>query len=114
MGLFDFIKRLKPKNANNNQRGCKSAEQRKRESIEFLKEQGIEYLESLPFIEDASEVELKDVGTLVYNEDFEVAGYQDNVKKGTMKVYIRGKGDKCSGTKMFKVKISPKAMKKAE
>ena len=64
MGLFDFIKRLRSKNANNGQNGCKSAEQRKKESIEFLKEQGIEYLESLPCIEDASEVALKDVDVI--------------------------------------------------
>ena len=61
--------------------------------------------------ESGIKVDLKDQGTLEYGTDFEVAGYQDNVKKGTMKVYIRGISEKCSGTKMFKVKISPKTMK---
>ena len=52
--------------------------------------------------------------TLEYGTDFEVAGYQNATKKGTMTVYIRGISEKCSGTKNFKVKISPKTMKKAE
>jgi hypothetical protein len=48
---------------------------------------------------------------LVYGTDYEVAGYQNNVNKGSMIVYIRGIGDKCSGTKAIKVKIVPKTMK---
>ena len=52
--------------------------------------------------------------TLKYGEDFEIAGYQNNVKKGSMLVTIRGIGDKCSGSKTFKVKITPKTMKKAD
>ena len=49
-----------------------------------------------------------------YNEDYEIAGYQNNVKKGTMTVILRGKSEKCSGTKTFKVKITAKTMKKAD
>lgn len=51
--------------------------------------------------------------TLVEGEDFEVSGYQNNVKKGSMTVYCTGlKG--YSGTMKFKVKISAKPMKKTE
>ena len=53
---------------------------------------------------------------LTWDEDFEVVGYQNNVKKGTMTVYIRAKDDstKVSGVKNFKIKISAKTMKKTE
>lgn len=53
---------------------------------------------------------------LTYDEDFEVLGYQNNVKKGNMTVYIRAKEDstKVSGVKYFKIKISAKTMKKAD
>ena len=50
---------------------------------------------------------------LEYGTDYEIAGYQNNVKKGTMTVYIRGISEKCSGTKAFKVKIAAKEVKKA-
>ena len=40
-------------------------------------------------------------------DDFEIVGYTNNVKKGTMTVYAAGKGD-FSGTKNFKVKITAK------
>ena len=46
--------------------------------------------------------------TLVYGEDFEIAGYSNNIKKGSMVVTIVGKGEKYSGSKTFKVKIEPK------
>ena len=52
--------------------------------------------------------------TLKYGEDFEIAGYQNNIKKGSMTVTLRGISEKCSGTKTFKVKITPKTMKKAD
>ncbi len=42
-------------------------------------------------------------------DDFEIVGYTNNVKKGTMTVYCAGKGD-FSGTKNFKVKITPKPL----
>ena len=53
---------------------------------------------------------------LTWDEDFEVVGYQNNVNKGTMTVYIRAKDDstKVSGVKNFKIKISAKTMKKAD
>ena len=53
---------------------------------------------------------------LTWDEDFEVVGYQNNVKKGTMTVYIRAKDDstKVSGVKNFKIKISAKTMQKAQ
>ncbi|MBQ8971335.1 MAG: hypothetical protein IJ073_08535, partial [Lachnospiraceae bacterium] len=51
---------------------------------------------------------------LEYGTDYEIAGYQNNVKKGTMTVYIRGISEKCSGTKAFKVKIAAKEVNKAE
>ena len=40
-------------------------------------------------------------------DDFEIVGYTNNVKKGTMTVYCAGKGE-FSGTKNFKVKITAK------
>lgn len=52
--------------------------------------------------------------TLKYGEDFEIAGYQNNLKKGNMTVILRGTSEKCSGTKTFKVKITAKTMKKAD
>ena len=53
---------------------------------------------------------------LTWDEDFEVVGYQNNVKKGTMTVFIRAKDDstKVSGVKNFKIKISAKTMQKAQ
>lgn len=42
-------------------------------------------------------------------DDFEIVGYTNNVKKGTMTVYAAGKGG-FSGTKNFKVKITPKPL----
>ena len=42
-------------------------------------------------------------------DDFEIVGYTNNVKKGTMTVYCAGKGG-FSGTKNFKVKITPKPL----
>ena len=53
---------------------------------------------------------------LTWDEDFEVVGYQNNVNKGTMTVYIRAKDDstKVSGVKNFKIKISAKTMQKAQ
>ncbi|MBR5407856.1 MAG: hypothetical protein IK111_09505 [Lachnospiraceae bacterium] len=56
-------------------------------------------------------VSLKINGTmtdLTYNEDFVIAGYSNNVKKGSMTVTIVGKGEKVSGSKTFKVKITAK------
>jgi hypothetical protein len=50
---------------------------------------------------------------LVYGEDFVVASYANNIKKGKMTVTIEGIG-KYSGTKTFKVKIVPQEMKPAE
>ena len=44
------------------------------------------------------------------DEDFEIAGYSNNVKKGTMTVTIVGKGEKVSGSKTFKVKITAKPL----
>lgn len=46
--------------------------------------------------------------TLVYGEDFEITGYSNNIKKGSMVVTVVGKGEKYSGSKTFKVKIEPK------
>ena len=42
-------------------------------------------------------------------DDFEIVGYTNNVKKGTMTVYCAGK-DGFSGTRNFKVKITPKPL----
>lgn len=50
---------------------------------------------------------------LVYGEDFVVASYANNIKKGKMTVTIEGIG-KYSGTKTFKVKIAAQEMKPAE
>lgn len=41
---------------------------------------------------------------LTEGEAYEITGYENNVKKGTAKLYIRGKGDFC-GTKTVKFKI---------
>ena len=56
---------------------------------------------------------------LVYGEDFVIAGYTNNIKKGNMTVTITGPDDDTeepfvSGTKTFKVKIVPQEMKPAE
>ncbi len=59
MGIFDIFGGKKK-----NTVICKSSGQRKRESIEFLKELQIDYLESFPEIEDASEAKLKDVDVI--------------------------------------------------
>jgi hypothetical protein len=48
--------------------------------------------------------------TLTYGVDFEIVGYSNNVKKGSMTVIINGKGDKFSGSKSFKVKIEAKPL----
>jgi hypothetical protein len=45
--------------------------------------------------------------TLVAGTDFEITGYANNIKKGSMTVTIKGIG-KYSGAKTFKVKIAPK------
>jgi hypothetical protein len=66
------------------------------------------------YFESGIKLTLKGVGDLTYGEDFEVAGYVNNVNKGNMTVYVRGISDKCSGTLGIKVKISAKTMKKAE
>ena len=53
---------------------------------------------------------------LKIHEDFEIAGYKNNTKKGTMTVTIRGieniseDATPVSGTKTFKVKINPKSL----
>lgn len=44
---------------------------------------------------------------LEFGTDYEIAGYTNNIKKGNMKVTIRGIGE-FSGSKTFKVKIAPK------
>jgi len=54
-----------------------------------------------------------DAKTLVYGEDYEIVGYTNNVKKGTMTVTIKGTGEETergtfSGVKTFKVKIVAK------
>ncbi|MBR1909898.1 MAG: hypothetical protein IJ821_04865, partial [Lachnospiraceae bacterium] len=59
-------------------------------------------------------VTIKNGPTLKYNEDYEIAGYQNNIKKGNMLVTIRGISENCSGTNTFKVKIAPKTMKIAD
>ena len=65
--------------------------------------------------EDMAKIGVEVNKTVVkYGEDFEIAGYQNNIKKGNMTVIIRGISDKCSGTKTFKVKITAKTMEKAE
>lgn len=51
--------------------------------------------------------------TLVYGTDFVVAAYENNYKKGKMKVTIEGIGE-YSGTKTFKVVIDPQTMKNAD
>ena len=48
--------------------------------------------------------------TLVYGADFEIAGYVNNINKGSMTVTIVGTGIDVSGTKTFKVKIDPKVI----
>lgn len=51
------------------------------------------------------------LGTTTLTEnDFEIIGYSNNVKKGTAKVTIRGKG-KYGGTKQISFKILPQSMK---
>jgi hypothetical protein len=50
---------------------------------------------------------------LVYGEDFVVASYANNIKKGKMIVTIEGIGN-YSGTKTFKVTIKAQEMKPAE
>ncbi len=56
MGLSDLFKKKKDETGN-----FKTAEQRKRESIEKLKNQNIKYIEHLPTIEESNSVRLKDV-----------------------------------------------------
>ena len=46
-----------------------------------------------------------DCGGTKIGEDFEVVGYQNNLKKGTMKVTVQGCGNGYSGTQTFSVKI---------
>ncbi|MBR3041415.1 MAG: hypothetical protein IKH94_01940, partial [Eubacterium sp.] len=52
-----------------------------------------------------------EVTGLTYGEDFEIVGYKNNIKKGSMTVTIQGIGEKC-GTKTFKVKIAAKSLNK--
>ena len=52
-------------------------------------------------------VTLKGASNPKAGEDFEITGYQNNVKKGTMTVYVAVKGD-YSGLNKFKVKIVAK------
>ena len=54
------------------------------------------------------------VGGYTYGEDFIITGYQNNVKKGTMTVFIQGVSDKVSGVSKFKVKIVPKKVTPAK
>lgn len=44
---------------NNNNNGPKNSQQRKKENIEILKKEGISYIESLPAIEDSTEITLR-------------------------------------------------------
>ena len=90
------------------------------EAIDVTKIQSGELIKNLFTTGDIT-VEYKNPSTkkyekLTWDEDFEVVGYQNNVKKGTMTVYIRAKDDstKVSGVKNFKIKISAKTMKKAD
>ena len=48
--------------------------------------------------------------TILTANDFEIIGYSNNIKKGTAKVTIRGKG-KYGGTKQISFKILPQSMK---
>ena len=49
-----------------------------------------------------------------YGEDYEIAGYLNNNKKGTMTVILRGISEKVSGVKTLKIKVTAKQMKPAE
>nr|MCR4922573.1 Ig-like domain-containing protein [Lachnospiraceae bacterium] len=59
--------------------------------------------------DDFSEIAIlnKNKVELIYGEDYEVAGYINNVNKGTMRVIIKGINDYC-GIKEIKVKINAK------
>ncbi|WP_022779991.1 InlB B-repeat-containing protein [Butyrivibrio sp. AE3009] len=51
--------------------------------------------------------------TLKAGEDFEIVGYTNNIKKGTMTITLKGNEDAgLTGTKTVKVKIAPKPIKK--
>ena len=89
----------------------------KRYSVEYTGEPiDLDNMENAanPFDSGMITVTSKSGKTLVYNTDFEITGYQNNIKKGTMKVTINGIGDNVSGTKIVSIKIKAKTMKKAD
>ncbi len=47
---------------------------------------------------------------LVYGEDYEIAGYMNNIKAGKMTVILKGIGERCSGIKKFNVRIASKRL----
>ena len=51
------------------------------------------------------------VKTLEYGRDFTIVSYQNNIRKGTATVTLRGTGTVYGGTKTVKFKIVPKDMK---
>ncbi|MBR6257213.1 MAG: hypothetical protein IKR23_07515 [Lachnospiraceae bacterium] len=53
----------------------------------------------------------KEQKTLVYDQDFIVVSYRNNINKGTMTVTLQGVGE-YSGIKTFKVKINAKKLVK--
>ncbi|MCR5251702.1 MAG: Ig domain-containing protein [Lachnospiraceae bacterium] len=76
-----------------------------------------EDMEVNPFETGAIKIQYKVNGsyvTLKYGEDYEISGYANNLKKGSMSVTIRGISKDYSGVKTFKVKIAAKQMKKAK
>lgn len=60
---------------------------------------------------DPSELIVMAGGARLTSDDFEIIGYSNNVKKGTAKVTIRGKG-KYSGVKTISFKIKATKIKK--
>lgn len=57
------------------------------------------------------DIVVKNGKTQLSSEDFEIVGYENNVKKGTAKVIIRGVGDTYGGKKTIKFKIKAKGFK---
>ena len=74
----------------------------------------LEELDSNPFEDGRITVTIgskKDSKTLVYDQDFIVVSYRNNINKGTMTVTLQGVGE-YSGIKTFKVKINAKKLVK--
>ena len=74
-------------------------------------------LDSTDMAKVTATVKINRVDTpLEYGTDYEIVGYKNNTKKGTMTVFVRAtdSSEKVSGFGSFKVKIVPKPVKDAD